>query len=115
NPMGFYGFLMTVIAAGLTAFYSWRLMFKTFFGEPHDPEHYDAAHESPLWMLIPIGILAAGSILAGFPFKELFAGHGVEEFFRDSLKMHPQLIEGVEAVPERCNVLVALVVEIGPD
>ena len=41
-------------------------------------------------MLIPIGVLAAGSILAGFPFKELFAGHGVEEFFRESLKMHPR-------------------------
>ena len=32
---------------------------------------------APLWMLVPIGILAAGSILAGFPFKEVFAGHGV--------------------------------------
>ena len=113
NPMGFYGFLMTVIAAGLTAFYSWRLMFKTFFGEPHDPEHYDAAHESPLWMLIPIGILAAGSILAGFPFKELFAGHGVEEFFRDSLKMHPHIIEEMEAVPEWIKLLPTVMMAIG--
>ena len=38
-------------------------------------------------MLIPIGVLAAGSIFAGFPFKELFAGNSVEEFFRESLKM----------------------------
>src|SRR6266567_3578652 len=111
--MGFYGFLMTVIAAGLTAFYSWRLMFKTFFGEPHDPEHYEAAHESPLWMLIPIGILAAGSILAGFPFKELFAGHGVEEFFRDSLKMHPHIIEEMEAVPEWIKLLPTVMMAIG--
>ena len=36
NPLAFYGFLMTVVAAGLTSFYSWRLIFKTFFGEPHD-------------------------------------------------------------------------------
>jgi len=50
---------MTVIAAGLTAFYSWRLIFKTFHGRPHDQEHHEAAHESPLTMLIPIGILAA--------------------------------------------------------
>src|SRR5437868_6043720 len=113
NSMGFYGFLMTVVAAGLTAFYSWRLMFKTFFGEPHDPEHYDAAHESPLWMLIPIGILAAGSILAGFPFKELFAGHGVEEFFRDSLKMHPHIIEEMEAVPEWIKLLPTVMMAIG--
>jgi NADH-quinone oxidoreductase subunit L len=113
NPLAFYGFLMTVIAAGLTAFYSWRLMFKTFFGEPRDPEHYEAAHESPLWMLIPIGILAAGSILAGFPFKELFAGHGVEEFFRDSLKMHPHIIEEMEAVPEWIKLLPTVMMAIG--
>src|SRR5437660_894525 len=113
NPMMFYAFTATVAAAALTSFYSWRLMFKTFFGEPHDPEHYDAAHESPLWMLIPIGILAAGSILAGFPFKELFAGHGVEEFFRDSLKMHPHIIEEMEAVPEWIKLLPTVMMAIG--
>jgi len=96
NPLAFYGFLMTVAAAGLTSFYSWRLIFKTFFGEPHDQEHYEAAHESPLRMLIPIGVLAAGSILAGFPFKELFAGNGVEEFFRESVKMNPHILEDME-------------------
>jgi len=100
NPFAYYGFMMTVIAAGLTSFYSWRLIFKTFHGEPHDQAHYKAAHESPIWMLIPIGILAAGSILAGFPFKELFTGHGVEEFFRDSLKMHPHIIEEMHHIPE---------------
>ena len=52
-----------------------------------------------MWMLVPIGILAAGSILAGFPFKELFAGHAVEEFFRESLKMHPHIIEEMHHVP----------------
>src|SRR5713226_1494950 len=100
NPMALYAFWATVAAAALTGFYSWRLIFVTFHGSPHDQEHYEAAHESPLWMLIPIGILAAGSILAGFPFKELFAGHGVEEFFRESVKMNPHIIEEMEAVPE---------------
>ena len=41
-----------------------------------------AAHESPLAMLVPLGVLAVGSLIAGLPFKEMFAGHGVEEFFR---------------------------------
>src|ERR1700710_895856 len=100
NPFAFYGWLMTVVAAGLTSFYSWRLIFKTFHGEPHDQEHYEAAHEAPIWMLIPIGILAAGSIPAGFPFKELFAGQGVEEFFRESVKMHPHIIEEMHHIPE---------------
>src|SRR3954451_1478386 len=86
NPMAIYGFATTVIAAGLTAFYSWRLIFLTFHGRPHDREHYEHAHESPLVMLIPLAFLATGSILAGLPFKELFTGHAVEEFFRTSLK-----------------------------
>jgi NADH-quinone oxidoreductase subunit L len=113
NPLAFYGFLMTVIAAGLTSFYSWRLIFKTFHGEPHDQEHYEAAHESPLWMLIPIGILAAGSLLAGFPFKELFAGHGVEEFFRESVKMHPHIIEDMHHIPQTIAFLPTVMMAVG--
>jgi NADH-quinone oxidoreductase subunit L len=113
NPFALYGFLMTVVAAGLTSFYSWRLIFKTFFGEPHNQEHYEAAHESPMWMLIPIGILAAGSIFAGFPFKELFAGHGVEEFFRESVKMNPHIIEDMEHIPESIGYLPTVMMLLG--
>ncbi len=69
---------MTVIAALLTSFYSWRL-------DVHDlprqaartSSAYDHAHESPWVILIPLIFLAAGSILAGLPFKEMFAGHHV--------------------------------------
>jgi NADH-quinone oxidoreductase subunit L len=86
NPMALYAFVMTVIAAGLTSFYSWRLIFKTFHGEPHDHHHYEEAHEPSRFMLVPLGVLAFGSIAAGWPFKEYFAGHHVTEFFRESLK-----------------------------
>jgi NADH-quinone oxidoreductase subunit L len=113
NPFALYGFAMTVIAAGLTSFYSWRLIFKTFHGEPHDRRHYEAAHEAPMWMLVPIGILAAGSILAGFPFKELFAGHGVEEFFRDSIKMHPGIIEEMHHIPKTIAFLPTVMMVLG--
>ncbi|MBR1189590.1 NADH-quinone oxidoreductase subunit L [Bradyrhizobium sp. AUGA SZCCT0160] len=113
NPFAMYGFLMTVVAAGLTSFYSWRLIFKTFHGEPHDQAHYEAAHEAPLWMLVPIGVLAAGSILAGFPFKELFAGHGVAEFFRESLKMHPNIIEEMHHIPAWIAYLPTVMMVVG--
>jgi NADH-quinone oxidoreductase subunit L len=86
NPFAIYAFAMTVIAAALTAFYSWRLIYKTFHGTPHDQHHYEAAHESPLVVLIPLGVLAIGSLAAGFAFKEFFAGHHVEAFFRESIK-----------------------------
>jgi NADH-quinone oxidoreductase subunit L len=101
NPMASYGFIMTVIAAALTAFYSWRLIFKTFHGEPHDQHHYDEAHESPKVMLVPLAVLAIGSIAAGWPFLSLFAGAGVEDFFRESLKFGPnnKVLEDMEHLP----------------
>ena len=96
-----YGFIMTVGAAALTSFYSWRLIFKTFHGEPHDRHHYEAAHESPLVILIPLAILAIGSIAAGWPFVHIFEGHGAEEFFRGSLMIGPNnhVLEDMEHVP----------------
>ena len=113
NPFALYGFLCTVVAAGLTSFYSWRLIFKTFHGEPHDKKHYEAAHESPYTMLIPLGVLAAGSILAGFPFKEFFAGHGVEEFFRESLKNHPKILEEMHHIPAMIAFLPTVMMVVG--
>jgi NADH-quinone oxidoreductase subunit L len=113
NPFSTYAFILTIAAAGLTSFYSWRLIFKTFFGEPHDQEHYEAAHESPLWMLVPIGVLAAGSILAGFPFKEVFAGPGVGEFFGDSVKMNPHIIENMEHMPHLLAMLPTVMMALG--
>jgi len=101
NPMALYAFVMTVVAAALTSFYSWRLIFKTFHGKPHDHHHYEEAHESPYTMLVPLAALAAGSILAGYPFKELFAGHHVAEFFRESLKLGDgnTILEDMHHVP----------------
>jgi NADH-quinone oxidoreductase subunit L len=114
NPFATYAYLLTVVAAALTSFYSWRLIFKTFFGEPHDREHYEAAHESPMWMLVPIGVLAAGSILSGLPFKEIFVSpHGVEEFFRESVKMNPHILEDMEQMPYLLGFLPTLMMVIG--
>ncbi|MGN6748315.1 MAG: NADH-quinone oxidoreductase subunit L [Xanthobacteraceae bacterium] len=101
GPMASYGFAMTLGAAALTAFYSWRLIFKTFHGEPHDREHYEAAHETAKTMLVPLGLLAFGSIAAGYPFLALFTGHGANEFFRQALSVSPaeKLFESAESLP----------------
>src|SRR5947209_12761847 len=90
NPFASYGFAMTVIAALLTSFYSWRLIFMTFHGKPRDKHAHEHAHESPWVIIIPLIFLAAGSIFAGLPFKELFAGEKVADFFRESLKFGPE-------------------------
>src|SRR2546421_2557552 len=99
DALAAYAFAATVVAAALTAFYSWRLIFKTFHGEPHDHHHYEAAHESPLVILVPLGFLAAGSLLADYPFYHLFAGHEVGEFFRESLKLAPTILDDMHQTP----------------
>jgi NADH-quinone oxidoreductase subunit L len=115
NPMAFYGFICTVGAALLTSFYSWRLIFKTFHGEPHDRKHWRDAHESPMVMLIPLGFLAAGSVLAGLPFKEIFTGHGVEGFFRESLAFAKSnhVLEDMHHVPLQIAILPTVMMLVG--
>ncbi|EDQ05371.1 NADH-quinone oxidoreductase subunit L [Sulfitobacter indolifex] len=71
-----YGFWLLVIAAAMTSFYSWRLIFLTFFGEPRGNKHtHEHAHESPMVMLIPLGVLALGSVFAGMVWYGSFFGH----------------------------------------
>ena len=71
-----YGFWLLVLAAAMTSFYSWRLMFLTFYGEARGDKHtHDHAHESPLTMLIPLGVLAVGAVLAGMVWYNSFFGH----------------------------------------
>ena len=115
NPIALYGFGATVIAAALTAFYSWRLIFLTFHGTPHDHHYYDAARESPLVMLLPLGFLAAGSIFAGYPFRELFAGHDVADFFGDSLKFAAgsHLLEEMHHIPLLIGMAPTVMMAIG--
>jgi NADH-quinone oxidoreductase subunit L len=115
NPMAVYAFGLTVAAAALTSFYSWRLIFVTFHGRPHDRHHYEAAHESPAVILIPLAFLAAGAILSGYPFKELFVGHGVETFFRDSLKFgeHNHILHDLHEVPYTVALLPTLMMALG--
>ncbi|MEM1361040.1 MAG: NADH-quinone oxidoreductase subunit L [Pseudomonadota bacterium] len=84
NAVAGYAFWMLVIAAVMTAFYSWRLMFLTFWGEPRgDQQTHDHAHESPKVMLIPLAILGLGGVFSGMIWYSSFFGdhHEVEEFF----------------------------------
>jgi NADH-quinone oxidoreductase subunit L len=115
SPIALYGFICTVAAALLTSFYSWRLIFKTFHGEPHDRQHWRDAHESPMVMLIPLGFLAFGSIMAGLPFKEIFAGHGVEGFFRESLAFAKSntVLEDMHHVPLQIGMLPTVMMAVG--
>ncbi|QFT73545.1 NADH-quinone oxidoreductase subunit L [Ruegeria sp. THAF33] len=71
-----YAFWMLVIAAMFTSFYSWRLIFLTFYGTPRGDKHtHDHAHESPMTMLVPLGVLSLGAVFAGMIWYGNFFGH----------------------------------------
>ena len=81
---GGYAFWMLLIAAMFTSFYSWRLMFLTFYGEPRGDKHtHEHAHESPMVMLIPLGVLALGAVFSGMIWYKSFFGSDadVNKFF----------------------------------
>lgn len=86
NSVAGFAFILLVIAACFTSFYSWRLIFMTFHGKPrasHEVMHH--VHESPPVMLVPLFVLAAGALFAGITFHNSFIGEGYAEFWKASL------------------------------
>ncbi|MFT5537503.1 MAG: NADH-quinone oxidoreductase subunit L [Burkholderiaceae bacterium] len=120
TEVGQFAFSIGVLAALLTSFYSWRLMFLTFWGTPRwiqsehiqhsvhkTPEQAGAdttggyhPHESPLTMLIPLGVLATGAVFAGFLFHNQFveAAEGAA-FWAGSLAFDEHLMHAIHEVP----------------
>jgi len=112
-----FAFWMGVFAALLTSFYSWRLMFLTFWGKPRwiESEHIqhsvhktpeDAGedttggyhpHESPVSMLVPLGLLSIGAIFAGQFFAPSFLDDAA--FWNGSVFYNEALIDAMHAVP----------------
>jgi NADH-quinone oxidoreductase subunit L len=97
-----YAFWLLVIAAFMTAFYSWRLIFMTFHGHTRADHHtYDHAHESPLVMLVVLAALALGSVAAGFVFQHFFIGEGYKEFWGKALfeGEHNHILHAIHEIP----------------
>ena len=102
SSVGAYGFWCGLIAAGLTAFYSWRLLILTFHGAPRADQHtMDHVHESPWVMTVPLILLAVGAVLAGLVFHEQLLGEHWEHFWGESIKLNPanKVLEHMEHVP----------------
>ena len=76
TSVGYYASTIGIFTAFLTAIYSWRLFFKTFFGSYNNKSiPIEKTHEAPLIMIIPLIILAIGALFSGYFFKELFIGN----------------------------------------
>jgi len=114
---GTFAFWMGVVAALLTSFYSWRLMFLTFWGKPRwiESEHIQHSvhktpheagedttggykpHESPWVMLTPLVLLTVGAIAAGQVFAPAFLDSAA--FWNGSIFYNENLINAMHAVP----------------
>jgi NADH-quinone oxidoreductase subunit L len=116
SGVGQYAFWLGIVAAFMTAFYSWRLLFMTFHGKPRADKHtMEHVHESPQVMLIPLYILAVGAVVAGYVGYESFVGHHMGEFWRESILVLPQhnSIEAAHHVPFWVKVLPIIVGLVG--
>ncbi len=128
----YYGYALTAAAAGLTAFYSWRVIFLTFFGTPrwelatrgHAAVGHEARgqeghgldpQESPLTMLIPLGALAVGALFAGAVFAHDFIGSGWEGFWKGAvfLGADNHTLEARENIPQFARLLPTLMMFFG--
>ncbi len=102
GQMAGFAFTLLTIAALFTSFYSWRLIFMTFHGKPRasaDVMHH--VHESPPVMLVPLFVLAAGALAAGFIFAPWFIGEHYAEFWKSALFTLPdnEILHHVHDVP----------------
>lgn len=84
-----------VFAALLTTFYMFRMLFLTFFGEFRGTQHQkEHLHESPLLMTLPLMILAALTVLAGFiEIPHVFVHEGSNWFSHYLADAHVPLLE----------------------
>jgi NADH-quinone oxidoreductase subunit L len=117
NPAASYAFLMTIVAAAMTSFYSWRLIFMTFHGRPRaSAEVMRHVHESPPVMTVPLALLALGALLAGLLFYSAFIGEeSGHEFWKVGLFFSPEnhILEEMHHVPFGVKVLPFLMMALG--
>ena len=131
TELGNFAFWMGTFAALLTSFYSWRLMFLTFWGKPRwiESEHIQHSvhktpeeagadttggyhpHESPVTMLIPLGVLSIGAVLAGQVFAPTFLDDAA--FWGSSIFYNEPLIHAMHNVPYLVKYAALIVMVIG--
>lgn len=94
---GTYAFILGSITAGLTAFYSFRLICLVFLTVPNGPKQsYLNTHEANNKVIIPLFLLALFSIFFGFIFSDLFVGMA-SDFFSNAIFIKPNNISLIEA------------------
>jgi len=86
SNIGYIAAAVGILTAFLTALYSWRLIFLTFHGKFNNQKlEKSNVHESEIIIIIPLAILALGSILVGFLFKDFLIGKNFLDFWKNSI------------------------------
>ncbi len=131
TELGQFAFWMGTLAALLTSFYSWRLMFLTFWGKPRwiESEHIQHSvhktpaeagadttggyhpHESPASMLVPLTLLSVGAVAAGWVFSHAFLDSA--EFWGGSIFYNENLIHAMHGVPWPVKYAATIVMVLG--
>jgi NADH-quinone oxidoreductase subunit L len=94
-----FAFVLLIVAAFCTSFYSWRLAFMTFNGPTRADKHtIEHSHESPMVMLVPLFVLAVGALLAGWVFHEYFIGEEQALFWGGAIARN-EIVEKIHEVP----------------
>jgi len=94
---GTFAHWLGVLSAGITAFYSFRLIYLTFISNPNGFKNaIQNAHDAPLPMAIPLLILCVGSIFVGYFTKDLFIGLGTP-FWNNAIFISPQNLTMIDA------------------
>ncbi|MDB5372212.1 MAG: NADH-quinone oxidoreductase subunit, partial [Belnapia sp.] len=103
SAVGIYAFVCGILAAFLTAFYSWRLLIMTFHGKPRADHHtMEHVHESPAVMLVPLLLLAVGAVLTGAIFAPFFIGEHEHAFWNGAIfnGAHNHILHAMHEVPD---------------
>jgi NADH-ubiquinone oxidoreductase chain 5 len=83
-------YFVAVIGAIFTTLYSVKVLYLTFLANPNGSiTSYKHAHESDIFMSLPLVILAIFSIFFGYITKDIFIGLGSNFFIDNSLFIHP--------------------------
>ncbi len=93
-------YVIGLATAAMTAFYMWRLMFLTFYGEPRmDEKTKHHIHESPASMTGVLSVLAVGSIVAGWiGMPKVFGHNGFIQAFEHWLAPVFEPVQSVAAL-----------------
>jgi NADH-quinone oxidoreductase subunit L len=111
-----YGFWCGLIAAFLTAFYSWRLLILCFHGKPRADAHtMEHVHESPAVMTVPLIILSVGAVFAGWVFRDQLIGADWHAFWGSAIQIAPanHVLADMEHIPGIVSLLPTIVGVLG--